>query len=636
MCDALLPEADLAWRETVPSRVAARLAFLPSARELGQLRLALRLLDFRATGFIVGRASAPFSTLPRSERQAILRALSTSPLPRLRTVVRSFKQLIALTYYADADANGSNPSWPRLQYPGPIAAAPDVPKTIRPLEVDGPLRLTCDVVVIGSGAGGGTVAGELAARGWNVVVLEKGPYIAERDFDQREVATFERAYLDAALAGTTDRGISILAGACLGGGTVVNYTTSFALPEHVRREWTRLTGLKLFQSDDFGSALDAVGRRLGVNSRHSAPSARDALMADGLRAHGWHVDVMPRNVEGCSQDDVCGYCGLGCVRGAKRSMVKTFLQDAADRGARIVVDCRVDRILIRDGRAVGVAGRTKSGHAVTLNARVVVVAAGAIHSPALLLRSGIRGAVGYGLRLHPVTALWGRFDRPVRPWTGTVQTLYSDQFADMDGGYGAKFETAPIHPAYLALAAPWQDPRQFDTHMQQLPYLSLVGVLLRDQSAGRVRIDRSGAPAVQYALSKYDQHHVRTAVGAAARVLEAAGAQAVWTTQYRTMTWNPGQMSFDQWQARIDAVGYGLHDMVYGSWHQMGTCRMASSPASSVAGESGEVHSVHDLYVADASLFPTASGVNPMITIAALAYHVAGRVNARLAQLSNP
>src|SRR5207248_8878055 len=137
-----------------------------------------------------------------------------------------------------------------------------------------------------------------AAHGWNVVVLESGAYISESDFDQREVATFERAYLDAALTGTTDRGVSIVAGACLGGGTVVNYTTSFRLPEHVRREWAALTGLEFFQSGDFADALDAVCKRLGVNRRHNAPSARDTLMAAGLQAHGWHVDVMPRNVEG--------------------------------------------------------------------------------------------------------------------------------------------------------------------------------------------------------------------------------------------------------------------------------------------------------------------------------------------------
>src|SRR5207248_1335806 len=151
----------------------------------------------------------------------------------------------------------------------------------------------------------------------------------------------------------------------------------------------------------------------------------------------------------------------------------------------------------------------------TVRARAVVVAAGALNSPALLLRSGFSGSVGRNLHLHPVTAVWGRFDEPVRPWTGTLQAVYSDQFADLDHGYGARLETAPVHPAYLALGSPWESAENFDARMRALPHLSLIGILLRDRSAGRVRIDRQGRPVVHYALSRYDQRHVRTGMIAA-------------------------------------------------------------------------------------------------------------------------
>jgi long-chain-alcohol oxidase len=318
------------------------------------------------------------------------------------------------------------------------------------------------------------------------------------------------------------------------------------------------------------------------------------------------------------------------VRGAKQSMAQTYLQDAAADGARLIVDCTAERLLTGGNQATGVSARTSSGHTVTVRARLVVVAAGALNSPALLLRSGIRKAVGDHLHLHPVTAVWGRFDEPVQPWSGTLQAVYSDQFADIDSGYGTRFETAPVHPAYLALGTPWQSAESFDTRMRDLPHLSLIGVLLRDRSAGRVRLDRQGKPLIDYALSRYDQRHVRTGLVAAARVLHAAGAQEINTSQYRAVTWRRGQ-SLDDWIARVDNVGYGVHETIYGSWHQMSTCRIGRATDSAVDAF-GEMRGLRNVFVADASLFPTASGVNPMLSVCALAYQVAQRVSARLDQ----
>jgi len=209
------------------------------------------------------------------------------------------------------------------------------------------------------------MAGELAERGWNVVVIEQGPAAAEKDFDQLEVATLNQLYLDGGLTGTSDRAVSILAGRCLGGGTVVNFTTSFRTPEPIRREWEDMTGSPIFASESFSSALDAVSERLRVNTLHSRPSRRDELLQSGLRSLGWQVASMPRNVVDCTQDDVCGYCGLGCVRCAKQSMAKTYLEDAASNGARLIVDCTAERLVMNGSRATGILARNASGHSCT-------------------------------------------------------------------------------------------------------------------------------------------------------------------------------------------------------------------------------------------------------------------------------
>jgi choline dehydrogenase-like flavoprotein len=589
------------------------------------------LLQSPLAGVALAGHLAAFSMLSRDDRQAYLRALSRHRLARVRGGFEALKRLVTAAYYADSDNRGRNPTWAAIEYPGPLNPCPDVSKPIQPLRVRADAVLDCDVVVVGSGAGGGVVAGELASAGYDVVVLEKGEYVAERDFDQRELGMLRKTYLDSGLLASSDLGVSIFAGSCLGGGTVVNYTTSFRTPDRVRDEWYRTSGVQLFVNDELTRALDAVCAGFDVNRDHNRPSGRDAIMGRGLKALGWHVDRMPRNVVGCTQDDVCGYCGFGCVRGAKRSTTKTYLQNAADRGARIVTGCSALKVVAERGRAVGVLGRSKDGHEIGVRARVVVAAAGAIHTPALLLRSGLHDGVGENLRLHPVTAVWGYFDEEVRPWTGTLQALYSDELADLDAGYGVKFETAPLHPAFTALGVAWSSADQFDDHMRRLAHASFVGFLTRDRYGGRVSVDRVGEPVVDYQVARYDQRHVRRGVEGAARVLEAAGADAIFSSQIRSVGFSPGRgESVADWLARVDRVGYGSNQTLYFSFHQMGTCRMGRDADASVVDGNGEAHAMRDLFVADASLFPGAVGVNPMITIAALAYCVAQRVKARL------
>jgi len=631
ICDAILPPDHPTWRETVPERAAAVLAQLPNADDVAQLRQLLRLLESPVASLAIAGRPKAFASMSRLEREASLRAMARHRLNPIRGAFQALKRLTTLLYYADADPQGRNPTWTSLGYPGPVLEPPDTAKSIRPLLADKDLVLDCDVVVVGSGAGGGVVAGELAAAGRDVVVVEKGSYYNEADFNQLEWEALRKRYLYSGLLSSSDQAVGVIAGSCLGGGTVVNYTTSFRTPDRLRQEWARLGGLGFLTGEEYSRSLDAVCERLGVNVDHNRPGTREALMARGLEALGWHVGRMPRNVQGCTQDDACGYCGFGCTRGAKRSTLKTYLQQAFEDGARMLVDCTVDRVVIENGRATGVAAVTRGGQRVTVRARRVVVSAGAIETAALLLRSGVDGPVGENLRLHPVTAVWGQFEEEVRPWTGTIQALYSDQFADLDDGYGLKFETTGIHPLFMTYATAWAGGREFDQAMARLPHMSPIGILLRDRYGGRVTVNRAGAPVVHYRVSTYDQGHIRRGVEGAARVLQAAGAKEITSSQSEPVALGPeGASSIEDWLRRVDRVGYGPNQTAYFSWHQMGTCRMGSSRATSVVGETGEAHTVKDLYVADGSLFPSASGVNPMITIAALAHRVARGIEAGL------
>jgi choline dehydrogenase-like flavoprotein len=471
----------------------------------------------------------------------------------------------------------------------------------------------------------------LAQAGLDVIVVEAGGYHAEDEFDGAELKAVENLYLNGGGIATHDQSVGLIAGATLGGGTVVNYTTSFRTPDGVREEWAS-HGASAFAGDDYTGALDAVCERIGVSSEESKPGARDAIMHRGLTELGWHSDFMPRNTRGCKQDERCGYCGYGCPYGAKQSGLVTWLQDHREAGGRVLVDTHVERIVVAGGGARGVEGvHHPTGSKVKIHARAVVCAAGALHTPALLRRSGMKNPnIGKNLRLHPATAVWGVFDEEVRGWGGTLQAVYSDQFADLDGeGYGLKFETAPIQPLILFSFAPWRSAAQHFELMQALPHSTAVGVLLRDKGAGEVRVGRDGAPVARYALSPTDVRHLRTGIEGAVQVLRAAGAQRVYTSHSKLVETRSGDV--DALMNDADACGYGAGQIALGSFHIMGTARMGGHPTTAACDPTGQTYDVRDVVVCDGSTFPTSSGVNPQISIMAIAMMNAKALAARLA-----
>ncbi|HET8788671.1 MAG TPA: GMC family oxidoreductase, partial [Actinomycetes bacterium] len=486
-------------------------------------------------------------------------------------------------------------------------------------------------VVVGSGAGGGVAAAELAGAGLDVVVLEKGGYAAERDFTHEEGDAYRDLYLYGLTLTTDDLACRILAGSTLGGGTVVNYSTSFPTPPAVLAEWAAVSGVDAFVSGEVAASLEAVAGRLGVTEAQSRPGARDRLLADGLERLGWPAGPLPRNVRGCPQDAGCGWCGFGCRHRAKQSTLVTYLEDAAAAGARLVVGADARRVLVDGGRATGVeavAGR----HRLVVRARAVVAAAGAIETPALLLRSGLGGQVGRHLRLHPGTAAIGSFEEPVRWWEGTLQARWSAAMRERLGPYAPIFETVPVHPGTAAVALPWQSAAAHRALMERSANLSLVAVLCRDSGAGRVRVDRDGAPRVRWRLGAADEARMAAGLAAAGEVLAAAGAAEVFSLHRRRFAFRPGSPAAHRaWADATRQAGFAGGRATLASYHQMGSCRIGADPATSAVGPDHQTHEVEGLFVADASLFPTASGVNPMLSVMALAHRAAAKVAARLA-----
>ena len=362
------------------------------------------------------------------------------------------------------------------------------------------VALDADVVVVGSGAGGGVVAAELAAAGRSVVVLEAGPFVDESTMPTGELEAFDRLYLDRGLVSTWDGSVTILAGSAVGGGTLVNWMTSIEAPAAVREEWARDHGLEgLEDGAAWSEDVAAVEAELGVAESTRIPP-KDAILLRGARALGWEAAPTRRDAAGCGD---CGSCPFGCRRGAKQSGIRAHLATAAAAGARIVPGrgrrAGPDRARARRRRR-GAPSATAAR--LTVRAGTVVLAAGALRTPAILQRTRVaHPAIGRYLRLHPVPVLAGWFDEPVDMWRGTMQAARSLQFAAGEPGRnGYAIESAPGHPGLLALALPWEGRAAHADVMRSIRMVAPLIAVTRDGGEGRLRLTGAGRPRIDYRL----------------------------------------------------------------------------------------------------------------------------------------
>ncbi|MBZ0284385.1 MAG: GMC family oxidoreductase N-terminal domain-containing protein [Anaerolineae bacterium] len=597
-----------------------------------QLKWVLNALENGLFNGLTARQWGAFSELSLEERTAVLHSWAESRLPQARKLFQSLKRLTLFLFYAVMPEDNANPTWPGLGYTHLPHRADDAPRPIKPLEISGDTTLYTDVLVIGSGAGGGVVAAELSASGQDVIVIEKGPYYAEQDFHGRELESMEKLFERHGSLTTADLSMMVLAGSALGGGTTVNWSASLRTPDYVLKEWETEYGFTGASSREFQTSLDAVLKRMNVNTDESVPNRNNAVLEKGCRALGYEVSVIPRNVKGCEE---CGFCNFGCSFGAKQGTLKTWLQDAYNQGTRILVGARVERVLHRRGLAYGAEVRTQAAdgkfHRVTVQAKRVVVAAGSLHTPALLMRSGLtNGSIGANLHLHPVTVTYGLFDEPITPWQGPPMTRLAGQFANLDGrGYGVRLETAPVHPGIAALSMPWRSGRGHKRLMGRLNHMANIIVITRDYHSGHVTVDAHGEPVLHYNLHPYDARHLMRGTLEALRIHVAAGAAEVSSPHNDQIVYKQGE-NLDAFLAQVESRGFRANSFTLSSAHQMSSCRIGGDSALGAVDPSGETYEIRNLFVMDGSILPTASGVNPMVSIMATAHYLAQGLKARV------
>ncbi len=550
--------------------------------------------------------------------------------PMAAVGVNALTGLIRLLTYAVPDAAGQNPFWRQFGYPGPNTAPSQDPKPIAPLVPEDGATIEADVVVVGSGSGGGVIAGVLATQGLKVVVLEAGGYFDESDFNQLELWGYQNLYWRGGPTSSADLNISLMAGATLGGGSTVNWTNCLRTRPWVRAEWTREHGLEGVDGPEFDGHLDAISGRIEVNGECSELNGPNQRIVDGAEALGWSVESIERNADRRTYTpDNAGSMGFGDISGSKLGTMKTYLQDAFDAGADIIVRCHADTVLVEDGRAAGVAAScldpaTGATTRVTVRAPKVVVAAGSLESPALLLRSGIGGpAVGHHLRLHPCTAVSAVYADEQKAWWGAPMTAAIDEFDHPENGYGFLIEAPHYSIGTSAALLPFTTAQEHKAAMSLMRDTSSTISLTRDHGHGRVTIDADGEAVVTYAVTDpVDIENIYRGVEVQVRMHHAAGALRISGLAAGLPTWRWG----DDLEDFIGALRQ--IPITYGGWslfsaHQMGSCRMGADPQISVADPRGELHDTPGVWIGDASAFPTSSGTNPMISTMALAHRTA-------------
>jgi choline dehydrogenase-like flavoprotein len=479
----------------------------------------------------------------------------------------------------------------------------------------GPFRADCDVVVVGSGAGGGAAARELAVAGLDTMVLEMGDRFRTIDMTQREEQMMPRLYQDAGSRTTADRTIQVVQGKGLGGSTLHNLNLCKRLPEEILSQWADRYGLVGLQErlDSHYVDMEAL---LSVSEVPEAEiNLNNRLLRAGASALGWANGPLKHNRVGCIGS---GFCELGCAYFAKMNSARVLLPEAEARGARLITRVRVTRILHRFGRARGVSGqvlddRERPIAAFTVRARAVVLAASATGSSALVRSSGLRdpwSQAGRGLALHPGATVGGVFDEPVDAWRGIPQAWECTQFLHpTDPERRAWILPVFGHPVTAAAMLPGLGV-QLVERLGQYRHIAALSPMLHDHSRGTVSIDRHGRPVIRYRQSPEDLVMMGRGIRASARILLAAGAREVVIPTARPMV-----VRSEADMAALEGWTPRPLDPPQAAVHPMGGLRMGSDPRRSSTTPEGRYHQCPNLWVADGSLFPSSTGVPPQLSI---------------------
>jgi choline dehydrogenase-like flavoprotein len=563
--------------------------------------------------------------LPRQSRIRLIKNLK-------QIVIRICMQLSYAGYYGDPRTYPEVGYQPFTERPRYAELEIDEPGD-HPLKVDHPdqigvERIEADVCIVGSGAGGGILAYELAKRGRDVLVLERGEYLEPQQFNESEIEMMSHLYADGLMQQTEDWRFTVLQGSCIGGSTTVNNGVSFPPPEAVLTRWNDPQGLDAgLDLDSLGQSVAAVEEFVGVQPQAPGvqlnPSAEKFVEGAAAVGDELEVDVVRANIDGCYGS---GYCNIGCRWGKKLSMLETALPRAQAEGkgdVRIISECEVERIWALSGRPEQVSEITarlgRERRRLRVQAKTYVLAAGAVGSSYLLIKNGLgRGLpVGQGFSANMGAPLTAEFPEVLNAYDGLQISHYG---LPQDDGY--VYETWFNPPVAQALNMPgWFEEHR--TNMESYNRLMAVGVLVGTASNGLIRRAATGGPGIELTPRAEDLATLARGLKRLARILFRAEPKP---ERVMINAWGFEEFRDESELDRIDAICQDPDYITLGTGHPQGGNAISKSPKQGVVDPDFRVHGFENLYVCDASVFPTSLTVNPQLTVMGLAHYAAERI----------
>jgi choline dehydrogenase-like flavoprotein len=496
------------------------------------------------------------------------------------------------------------------------------------LDVPGDLDLDCDVVIVGSGAGGATVATELALAGKRVIVLEEGRNVPALEHGaMRQSESLRHVWREGGMTVALGLGgaptINVTMGRCVGGSSVLTGGVCFRVPDAILRHWSHDMGLADFTPERLDRYYRHVEDAIHVEEVPVSMRSRSTeLFCEGAAKLGIETRPIRRNTQGCNG---CGRCNFGCPHGAKLSVDLSYLPRAIEAGATVYTQCLVDRVTMRNGRAIGVEGRLLDGPIgrkkgrLRVRAKRVVVACGGMHTPVLLRASGLAHVgshIGRNLTLHPGFRVYGVFDRPVRGWQGALQSAFSDTFEHEGVTLISLFVPASVIAATMPHAGP--------VHArlaERVDHIAMFGALVHDDGGGSIHRNPFGRePIALYRCSEKDHARMRLGIRKLGECFLAAGAKELFLPILGSEGLSPDAFR------RFDLDRISSTRLEAASQHPLGSCRMSAHAGDGAVDPLGKVWDVEGLYVADGSVLPSSLGVNPQLTVMMQATRTAWRL----------